>query len=164
MATWQFSTFYATHSVVENVIGKSSLHWNEISDLEPLRTLQAARLSEVSLPPLIGNMKMLESWSKVGRFFGEMDGDRVDVIFKDGYIEEIAIRIDVRKLNRKFLRRIIDFAKSHGLVLIIVESQKAISPEVGHLLDSISRSKSFSFVENPNEFLSNIQTKRKFDS
>jgi hypothetical protein len=88
------------------------------------------------------------------------DGDRIDVVWCDRSLEEISIRIDVRRLSFAFLESVVEIATRHGLILLL-EDGRAINPEVGELLEVIKISAASRFVADPIAFLRSIDQKMK---
>jgi len=99
-------------------------------------------------------LKEGKSWSESIRMWGDEDSDRLNLIFDNGHIAEVEFRIDVGKLDLRFVENICTFAKLCDC-LLLTEEFALIEPDVELLRHQIGNSNAWGFVSDPAEFLNN---------
>jgi hypothetical protein len=93
-----------------------------------------------------------KSWSPFIRTWGDEDGDRVDLCFKENLLEAFFVRIDVRNISVSFLSSICKIAVEWDCLLLL-ENDLLVSPSVSNLMTAIRPSRSFRFVLDPEGFI-----------
>jgi hypothetical protein len=150
MATWQFDIWLA------ELIGKiGNSYAQEEANLLNLRLLPD------SIVQLIGDLPSEKSWNADLEIRGTMEGDRIDIIYENGSVAEISVRIDVREIDLNFLVRIVQFAKFYRLLLVNATTREVIESDIEMLIGTIERSPAFKFVSNPHDFIKKIELQRK---
>jgi len=155
MAAWQFdlhllptSTIVRRYGVVPIFISSedfdSTNWWSSNVTVDCLATEFSA-----ILPPL-------RSWSSNLRMWGEDDGNRVDVGFRDDSITEIFVRVDVRVLSTVFLTGIVKIARQHYLK-VRPSNGRLLSPTLRQLMEEIHSSPAFRFVKDPAAYLTALE-------
>lgn len=154
MATWQFDICFVPETLIA---GKS------ISDVEldNLRSLEKLKLQNASLKALIGKLAPLKSWNKELESFGQMDGDRIDVSYEGTVVSEIMVRIDVRRVDKDFIQRLVEFAKRNRVEMVDLENRVSIGAQERLLLAAILNSKAKEFVIDPETFLDGFIAERR---
>jgi len=94
-----------------------------------------------------------ESWSPSIKKWGDEDGNRVDIVFKENSVEAVFVRIDVRDISVQFLSDICSIAAEWDC-LFLLGNDLLMSASVSSLLAAMRQSKSFHFVTDPEGFLS----------
>jgi hypothetical protein len=92
------------------------------------------------------------SWSRDLITWGDEDGDCIDVFTEEGEVVEVAVRVNARRLNRKFLEGVSNFARRYNCV-VLTEDMALLEPDVDLLYEAIRRSRAMRFVEDPRGFL-----------
>ena len=151
MATWQFDIFLIPRASVTMDTGHLRLTGLEL-DREFLINLATVDIPRESLLELIEGMPDIKSWDKESKIWGDMEGDRVDVLMASDKIKEIFVRIDVRIISLIFLSKIIKIARTNSLVLL-TSADQILEPSVKLLMNAIKRSGAFRFVLDPQDFL-----------
>lgn len=159
MATWQFDIHALPSAAVARVYGSTPLTisradfdvqewWKDVPAPKSFR----ADLAKL-LPPLKSWNSNLEQW-------GHDDGNRIDVMWSDGAIADIFIRVDVRNLSHVFLVNLLDLVrKNHWLLR--TQDERVFPPSLSKLLSSIGKSDAFRFVEDPRAFLDALESARQ---
>lgn len=96
------------------------------------------------------------SWSDRIEKWGDDDGDRIDLVRDEAGIVDVFVRIDVRQLSKPFIGGLITVCRSLDCVLF-TEQQEVIASEEAVLLRAISKSEAARFVDDPRDFLDNLQ-------
>jgi hypothetical protein len=96
-----------------------------------------------------------KSWDDASRTWGQEEGTRVDVSFRDDQIDEVFVRVDLRSPQGKLLEGILSLARAVDAVFVTPGGQR-IEPSVKPFLAAIVDSPAFSFVSNPAAFLKTI--------
>ena len=151
MATWQFDVFLIPRASVTMDTGHLRLTSLEL-DRELLLNLASVDISRDSFFELVEGIPIVKSWDKESKIWGDMEGDRIDVLMINDKMIETFFRIDVRNISLVFLSKIIKFALANGLVLLTSAGQ-ILQPSVKLLMNAIRRSGAFRFVLDPQDFL-----------
>jgi len=154
MATWQFTVHLIPRTSLDLLFpaGIPDSLDREIFDStewwkEPLCQDYESEISSF--------LKEGKSWSESIRAWGEEDSDRLNLLFDNGHIAEVEVRIDVGKLDSRFLEDICTFAKLCDC-LLMTEEFALIEPDVELLLDQIGKSNAWKFVSDPAGFLKKL--------
>jgi len=161
MATWQFDLHYLPRTAVDaryaarpiaipdEELG-SAEWWSEVS-------VPAAVVESLSsmLPPAASRSQHVRKW-------GQEDGDRIDVIYDDGAVCSIFVRIDTREISFRFVDAVVGLAVRNDWLLRL-QDKRIIDPYVSTLMSAIQRSDSFRFVLDPMKFIQELQKQRDAD-
>ena len=154
LATWQFTVHFIPRTKLVLLFGQvpDSLD-PETFDSTDWWKEQVCQHYESSVGSFL---KERRSWSESIKAWGEEDGDRLNLLFEEGHIVEMEVRIDVRTLNMDFLENVCSFAKRCDC-LLFTEELALIEPEVDLLLHEIGRSNASAFVASPIGFLDRLR-------
>lgn len=150
MATWQFDIWFA------EPIGKIGNGY-----AQEQASLLNLSLSDDSIIHFIGDLPSEKSWNADLEIRGKMEGDRIDIIYENGSVAEISVRIDVREIDLNFLVRIVQFSKINRLLLVNATTREVIESDIEMLIGAIESSSAFKFVSNPHDFIRKIEDQRK---
>ncbi len=91
------------------------------------------------------------------KYFGNADTNNITVCYnkETNKIEDLDCRIDLRKIDTKFINNVFDFAKQFECLLMDRQG-RLIEPVFSKLMDAIKLSNSFRFVTNPTDFLDDL--------
>jgi hypothetical protein len=92
------------------------------------------------------------SWSESVRIWGEMDGNRVDMVSEGSDLLDVFVRVDARVISYQFLSQLCDLAQKYDC-LLLTEGGYVIRPSLSKMLASIARSNAFKFVSDPDGFI-----------
>ena len=151
MATWQFDFHLVPRITVERQYGGVPV------------TLSKDDYDETNWwdgidprPNVEGDLSVFltqgRAWDSQQLTWGTEDGDRVDVSYDGDRIAEVYGRIDMRNVSLTFIYAIVELARRHGL-LVVTEGRHVLRPSVKELLRATSRSPSFVYVSDPEDFL-----------
>lgn len=122
--------------------------WKDVAAPTNLRTDLATLL-----PPLKSWNSNLEQW-------GHEDGNRIDVMWDNGAITDIFIRVDVRNLSHVFLVNLLELVRKNDW-LLRSQDERVFRPSLTKLLTAIHKSHAFRFVEDPRAFLEELEKARQ---
>jgi len=160
MATWQFDLHYLPQrSVLRTFEGipvkittdqfNATRWW---ASLEPLPDWLNSAFAKI--------LPAADSWSADIKTWGFSDGDRIDIVFENGHPQDVFVRIDVRKVSYAFVIELVRIAKENDW-LFLSEGGEVLRPAFREVMFAIKRSDAFRFVENPEEFLQELERERK---
>ena len=98
----------------------------------------------------------IRSWSRDVEWWGNEDGDRIDVLLDAGWPTAGLVRIDLRELDSGFIHAVLRFAAQTGLRLVDEDGQ-AIEPALGEFMLALRGSRAFRFVENPVRYMNRLR-------
>jgi hypothetical protein len=101
----------------------------------------------------------LESWNNQMTRWGTEDGDRVDAIYGSEGLDQLFVRVDVRRISFQFVLALLSLSRALKLVLRLPNGH-VMSPSARRLLESIKRSDSYKFVADPDLFLRALDEQR----
>lgn len=160
MATWQFDLHLLPRS---KIIERYSKAPAQLGDEE---FTAMDWWSGVALP--VGYDSVLESflpkytsWSKDASTWGDENSDLIEIFFENNAPVEIFVRIDARKLDISFLKKVSHFAKVCDCLLLLGESRKLIEPDPLSLNYEIKKSNAYKFAMNSRGFLDELSKKLK---
>lgn len=119
---------------------ESTTHWESVSDVELIDFFDSI-LPRYETP-----------WAANSQSWGSDQGNRIDLRTKDHIVLDLSIRLDLRKLDIKFLTSIIDFSQSTGFIIYALDDEKLIEPQLDELLMNIQASRKWLFVTDPDKF------------
>lgn len=158
MATWQYDIHFIPWAIVDQ-------HPEIIRALCTLEDIDTAPWWR-SYNQALGLVKALSrllpaavSWNDSIQMWGTSDGDRVEVSWEEGRIGDVPVRIDVRRLSQDFIQGIVNVAREFD-VLFFTEENQVVEPTLQGLLNSIKKSDAARFVEDPRDFLIEIEKRR----
>lgn len=160
MATWQFDLHcLPQRSVLRTFEGipvkittdqfNSTGWWGNLEPLPEGFTSAFAKILPVA-----------DSWSADIKSWGSSDGNRIDLVSENGQPQDVFVRIDVRKVSYSFVIEIVRIAKENDW-LFLSEGGEVLRPAFREVMFAIKRSDAFRFVENPEEFLQELERERK---
>lgn len=154
MATWQFafSVVPEKAAFVKNNNNQYDLKSNGFDDA---MSWNGYCLSESSIEKIAETLKQTKSWSDSIRQFGCAEGTCVELFYDKNILLEISIRLDLRSLTSEILKMVIDFVKDNK-ALILTPQGVLIKPVLEDVVIEIKKSDAYSFVKNPQEFLSSL--------
>lgn len=152
MATWQF-----TFSVIPEKTAKNNnnQHALKLNDFDDSISWNGYCLSESSIEKIAETLKQTKSWSDSIRQFGCADETCVELFYDKNTLLEISIRLDLRSLTSEILKMVIDFVKDNK-ALILTPQGVLLKPVLEDVIVVIKKSGAYSFVKNPQEFLSSL--------
>lgn len=143
MALWQLKIEVAPS---ERVGGRSQIDRTEFakaawwSDRQPPADFRE-RLASL-LPPI-------KSWHEDLLWFGDEQGDRIDVWVEEGRVESISVRVDCRKANPHFVRNLLRMAQDWSCSLIELRYLKRLPTVLAEFVIAVAESPSCRFMEDP---------------
>jgi hypothetical protein len=162
MAIWQFRLILIPEEVLSRKFGgvlPSALSMQVAEDFSWWSEIQPdpafERLIDSLLPPT-------ESWSTSMRIWGHEDSDDAYVCYADerkNKVEEVAFRVDARKISQEFVRRICMIAGDLGCVLLTADYE-ILLPEEAMVLEAIGQSTAKKFVDDPASTLRELDQSR----
>lgn len=156
MATWQFvfSIVPENDAVLER--NSSNKSEEELSDFDDFRSWDGYCLSQTSIEKISEILRQTKSWSDSIKQFGCLDGTCIELFYDKNTLLEISIRLDLRSLTQDILSPVIDFVKDNK-ALILTQQGVLLRPVVEDVIKEIKKSDAYSFIKNPQEFLSSLK-------
>lgn len=155
MATWQFTVHLIPRTKLVQLFSEipdfldreifDSINWWDEKDISQHYDSEIGSFLNES-----------QSWSESIKIWGQEDSDHLSVLFDNGRVVEVEVRIDVRALNLVFVENVCSFARLCDC-LLLTEGMALVEPEVDLLLHQIGKSNAFSFVSDPVEFLDKLR-------
>ena len=109
------------------------------------RSAECGAIAEI-LPPM-------ESWSADARMFGTEDGDRIQV-----WPDDISCDVDVRNFRGDYLEKLLRFAATNDLVVVLKDGGEVLEPDIGLMIERIRSSRAFAFCDDPVGYLKGLAT------
>jgi hypothetical protein len=112
------------------------------------------------LLPTLKEFGELQEWAAeaIGlRGFGDTETNDISVCFDNetDNVEEISCRIDLRKVSKRFIDKVLALAARFDCMLMDKQG-KIYEPTIENLFDTIQSSNASRFVENPRQFLDEL--------
>lgn len=156
MAIWQFQTFILPRSAVTDFFNTTAVLSEELlTEVDWWAQTQPPADYEERINHIASRYK---SWSKDIIMWGCEEGDRIHVLLeeKEGRrVEEISVRIDLRKFSREFVAGVIHLASDFDCVLW-VEPSSIVDPSMSSLCDAILKSRAAAFMRDPEGYLRSL--------
>jgi len=132
MAVWQFDLDFE-HSVDGRDLSSATV------------ALAVASLTETLGP----SRPMLIGW----RYFGDKDGNRLDVVEEQDGTAQVQARLDARATDTDaFIAHVCSAANAAGCVLVSDELGATVQPTLGDVKDAVQRSTAWRFALDPGSF------------
>lgn len=159
MATWQFDLHCLPSESVRRFYGKipSTIPRTDFDEKKWWENFFVPTDLRKQLSTLLPSMA---SWSEHILKWGTDDGNRIDLVFHDGCIADLFIRIDVRNISSHFLEGLISLLQRNDW-LLASNHGNIIKPLETELLIAIRESSAFRYVENPKFFLQQLAKKKE---
>lgn len=154
MATWQFAFSIIPEKVALRKNGNTQSN-TKLSDFDDSMSWDGYCLSESSLGKISEMLKQTKSWSDNIRQFGYLDETCIELFYEKNTVLDVSIRLDLRSLTSDILKMLIDFIKDNK-ALILTPQGVLIRPVLEDVITEIKKSDAYSFVKNPQEFLSSL--------
>jgi hypothetical protein len=99
-------------------------------------------------------------WDQNWKIFGTEEGNRLDLLLKNGDVDEIRARIDVRVPDLNFMGKLAALVRNNACVFLN-SAGHVIEPTVESLCIEIETSPAASFIADPESFLNALQQRRQ---
>lgn len=154
MATWQFAFTIIPEKVL---MDKNSNFQSNVkpSDFDVSMSWYGYCLSKSSLEKVSEMLEQTKSWSDDIRQFGHIDETCIELFYERNTLLDVSIRLDLRSLTSDIMKMLIVFIKEND-ALIITQKGVLIRPVLEDIIAEIKKSDAYSFIRNPQEFLSSI--------
>lgn len=152
MAIWQF-TFAIIPCEKEMKYHSSDKKIINVDDIMPW---QGYYLKDSSIKELSKELKPSKSWSDDIKLFGDIEKTCIELFYEDAILNEISVRLDLRNLTSEILETVISFIDSNNAV-ILIGNGLIVKPVVKEIIEEIRKSEAYSFLNNPETFLSQIK-------
>lgn len=159
MATWQYTIELIPCAKLVSLCGRvpqdlredsyESVEW--WSDHQPPSNYEALVASFISMCP---------SWSTDVKCWGAEDSNVIKAVLDDQRVIEVVVRVDLRKLDDKFLQHVVDFAV-HCRCVLLTEDMKLVEPDVNKLKLKLMDSNAARFVEDPAGYFEELERNRQ---
>jgi hypothetical protein len=156
MAIWQFELLFIPRQRVICEFGApetqmSAVQWDSIdwwSQHQPPSDFQS-RIAAV--------LPAYDSWSSDILMWGAEDSDRIHVCLDEAHarVEEVSVRLDLRRPCQQFAHAISDLAK-HADCVLAAWPHHTFEPSFERLMSEISGSESARFVHAPREYFEEL--------
>lgn len=156
MATWQFVFSIVPENEVVFERDSNNQAEKELSDFDDSMSWDGYYLSEASIEKISGILRQTKSWSDNIKQFGCLDETCIELFYENNKLLEISIRLDLRSLTPGILSSVIDFVKDNK-ALILTQQGVLLRPVVEDVIKEIKKSDAYSFIKNPQEFLSSLK-------
>lgn len=156
MAIWQFVFSIVPEKKValkRNSNTQSDKNSNEFDDS---MSWDGYCLSKSSIENISKTLKQTKSWSDNIKQFGCLDETCLELFYDRNILIEVSIRLDLRSLTPSILSSVIDFVKDNQ-ALILTQKGVLLKPVVDDVIKEIKMSDEYSFIKNPQEFLSSLK-------
>lgn len=150
MAAWQYDISLVPREKMLQLVGYIP------NILDPVLADTVDWWKGVQLPSdyetiLSGILSPGASWSKSLKGWGDYDGDRIELLYENGSVVEINVRINIIKINLEYVSRLADFAKQTDS-LIVNSNLELIEANLEAILKDIKSSRAFLFLQDPKAF------------
>ena len=113
-----------------------------------------------SFLPLVNNFGDIQSWSVNSygqRRFGNAETNDISVCFDDNtkIVEEVSCRLDLRQFDKEFVDKTLLLASQFDCLLMDRQG-RLYEPTLNSLLDTIKLSNANRFVNNPEQFFTDL--------
>jgi hypothetical protein len=155
MATWQFDLILVPGNAARRQLAAYSSDSRERKyDLPKLWSN-----TDVDPQPIrdaIGDsLPARKSWSENIETWGHESETRVDLIFENGKLAEVGIRLDVREPIEPNIELVLRIARASDFLIWLDEST-VILPDRVLLQNAINKSNAMRFVQNPKKFFDEL--------
>lgn len=147
MALWQLGTEMIP---IERVAGRGWIEAEELEDAIWWSDRQPPEDYAVRLAALLPPTK---SWNEKLLWFGDDQGDRIDVWVEGGRVESIGVRIDCREANVPFVEGLLRLAEEWSCNLVELRNLHVLPTEVRAFATAVSESTSCRWMEDPGVWL-----------
>lgn len=156
MAIWQFSLHIVSRKDIESkyqsipeIIGSDDVElltgWEQNLPLNNIYSALNRELPEG------------KSWSKDIKIWGDVQSHCIELLFDNGRLDELSIRIDLRDYKDSIVDLIMELSKELGGILLI--NNRLFRPDPKVLLKEIKKSSADKFLENPTKYLNDLDDK-----
>ncbi len=139
MAAWQFD-----FQLIPRQSSNDNILWSAENVTESLKE----RIKSI--------LPLGKTWAQNIELYGESETSCVTILHTEGDRMEIAVRLDVRQLTKKFLVDFVNIAHEMDGVFLVLQNGKRLDPDPVTLAAEIRKSPSYRFVTNPREFLASL--------
>jgi hypothetical protein len=155
MAIWQFTIVLIPTAWVEKE--KFDLSHLQTEDgfttgctwIERQPECKLGDVFDTILPPI-------KSWDDEVLIWGNTKTHDIQVIYENGLLEDIVVRLDLNLELSKIIVQIVNAARTLNCVFFIPESDSVVlANEIG-LVDAVHKSNAAKYVTNPREYLDGI--------
>jgi hypothetical protein len=142
----------------ENHFAKNDL--DEAYDFEDALTINWWYKSTITVKELFPILKNIpESQSDIDglKYFGDADTNNICVSLKynTNQIDEVSCRIDLRKLDKDFIKSLFSLARQFDC-LLMDRKGRLFEPKRDELIQKIKSSNSYRFITDPEKFLNDL--------
>lgn len=154
MAIWQFGFLIIPEMMV---LKKYNGNLDDMKSInfEDFTFWNGYYISESSIEKISKIMNQIQSWSDDIKQFGSLEETCIELLFEKNRLIEVSIRLDLRNLTSDILLTVIDFINDNN-ALILTQKGILLRPVVEDVIREIKKSDAYSFVKNPQEFLSSL--------
>lgn len=160
MATWQFDLHCLPYVSVKQ-------HYGELPEAISREDYDTGMWwDEAAAPPSLREQigKLLpaaSSWSEHIQTWGKDDGDRIDLVLRNGRVVDLFVRVDVRSISYTFLNGLIDLIRRNKWLTVTEQGKILQLSSVTDVLTEIRRSDAFRYVKDPKRFLDELRKDRE---
>lgn len=158
MAIYQFVIELIPHSwVIKNKNSSIDFLFNEDGyDTSIAWQLDCKATQVESLISQFHILSRKKSWHQNLMFWGDEEFHDIQLWVKDGNVESLKIRIDLRKNIAALKNKIISLCDKLACDIFVPEMKQIIKPELDLFNEIILQSSAVKFIEDPEKFLDNM--------
>lgn len=155
MAVWQFNVAFIPQSWINSGGDVASLFEEELG-FDPAfawRQYDDAQL-EQGLSRILSKGK---SWHSDLTLWGNVETDDIQLWRRQGRVESIGVRFDLRKPNMALFQEVVDIAQELGLAILVLGTRRVLPSAVQPLLRAAAESEAAHFALDPASFLLQLE-------
>jgi hypothetical protein len=155
VAVWQFNVAFVPQSWIDSGGAVASL-FEEEGGFDPAlawRRYDTAQLEE-ALSRVLSKGK---SWHSDLTILGKAEADDIQLWRRDGKVESVQVRFDLRRPNMALFREVVDIAREFELVILVLETKRVVTSDTRRLLRAAAESAAAHFVIDPESFLLQVE-------
>ena len=152
MAIWNFE-----FNIVKKI--RTSLNPTNHDVFDEIISWEGYNVKTTSLTEIEKIFPIYKSWNDSIIQYGDKDSTNIKFYYEDEILSEVFCSIDVRSLDIKQIKSIIEFINSNNSVIFI--NDKFFNASVANFRELIKNSQAFKYCENPIGFIQQLDKTSK---
>lgn len=160
MAAWQFKVCLIPKSWLDTNGKEVSSFYNEEGHYDVSFAWKNSTTNRVK-EEIIKYYPLSESWHEDLLSFGSEKGTDVQVLNKEGKLEDIQFRIDMRGNFLLDIEQIVAIAQKLSCIFFIPEQKCIVEPTVFKVISHLKKSNAYLFAKDPEQWFNSIEKYNK---